>query len=111
MYRFKVEILIDEEKVIKDDKYEPKDMYDCIRKMFKRFHLPEIKTDKPYHLIFTDKGGKKDLGGLGAAVMDLYNSDWFRRYAEKFLWYERENKEFYKEDIFKELDEFEVKGI
>lgn len=88
MCRFKVEILIDEEKVIKDDKYEPKDMYDCIRKMFKRFDLPEIKTDKPYHFIFTDKGGSKDMGGLASAAIDLYETDWFKKYAVEFYWYE-----------------------
>lgn len=55
-FKYKVEIVIDEEKVINDDIYEPSEMYEFIRNMFRRFDLPEIKTDKPYHLIFTDKG-------------------------------------------------------
>lgn len=51
-FKYKVEIVIDEEKVINDDIYDPKEMYEFIRNMFKRFDLAEIKTDKPYYLIF-----------------------------------------------------------
>lgn len=51
-FKYKVEIVIDEEKVINDDIYDPKEMYEFIRNMFKRFDLAEIKTDKPYHFIF-----------------------------------------------------------
>lgn len=109
MCRFKVEILIDEEKVIKDDKYEPQDMYDCIRKMFKRFDLSEIKTDKPYHFIFTDKGRKQDYGALWRVILDLYDKNWFKRYTLKYTWYNIRN--YTCEDIMSEFDNFEVKGI
>lgn len=44
-FKYKVEIVIDEEKVINDDIYEPSEMYEFIRNMFRRFDLPEIKTD------------------------------------------------------------------
>lgn len=54
-FKYKVEIVIDEEKVINDDIYDPKEMYEFIRNMFKRFDLAEIKTDKPYHLILQIK--------------------------------------------------------
>ena len=92
MYRFKVEIVIDEEKVIKDDKYEPQVMYDYIRDMFKQFDLSEIKTGEQYHLVFTNKGGNKDLGAIGRIVFDLCDMDWFRKYATEFYWYELNNK-------------------
>ena len=108
MYRFKVEIVIDEEKVIKDDKYEPQVMYDYIRDMFKQFELPEIKTEEPYHLIFTDKGGNKDLGAMGRIVFDLCDMDWFRKYATEFYWYELNmyGKPF-KTDVFNEFYKFQ----
>ena len=35
-FKYKVEIVIDEEKVINDDIYEPSEMYEFIRNMFKR---------------------------------------------------------------------------
>ena len=63
-FKYKVEIVIDEEKVINDDIYDPKEMYEFIRNMFKRFDLAEIKTDKPYHLIFADKGRNRDYGAF-----------------------------------------------
>lgn len=112
MYRFKVEIVIDEEKVIKDDKYEPEVMYDFIRKMFKQFELPEIKTEEPYHLIFTDNGRNKDMGGLTSAAIDLYEMDWFKKYAIGFYWYSRNSDNtISKSSIFDELNNFKVKGI
>ena len=46
-FKYKVEIVIDEEKVINDDIYEPSEMYEFIRNMFKRFDLAEIKQINP----------------------------------------------------------------
>ena len=87
-FKYKVEIVIDEEKVINDDIYDPKEMYEYIKNMFRRFDLPEIKTDKPYHLIFTDKGRSRDYGALGRTIFDLYEYEWFKKYAVKFKFYD-----------------------
>lgn len=112
MYKFKVEILLDEEKIKKDDKYEPQVMYDYIKDMFKHFDLPEVKTNKPNHIIFTDKGSNKDMGGLASAAFDLYEMDWFKKYAVEFYWYEQNNDNTVsKSNIFDELNDFKVKGI
>lgn len=90
-YKYKVEIVIDEEKVINDDIYDPKEMYEYIKNMFRRFDLPEIKTDKPYHLIFTDKSRSRDYGALWRVILDLYDMDWFKNYAVKYFWHNKSN--------------------
>lgn len=100
-FKYKVEIVIDEEKVINDDIYDPKEMYEFIRNMFKRFDLAEIKTDKPYYLIFADKGRSRDYGALGKAMLDLYYSDWFLNYAKKLFWHNNVNESV--EDVLKQL--------
>lgn len=100
-FKYKVEIVIDEEKVINDDIYDPKEMYEFIRNMFKRFDLAEIKTDKPYYLIFADKGRNRDYGALGKAMLDLYYSDWFLNYAKKLFWHNNVNESV--EDVLKQL--------
>ena len=82
-FKYKVEIVIDEEKVINDDIYDPKEMYEFIRNMFKRFDLAEIKTDKPYYLIFADKGRSRDYGALWRVILDLYDMDWFKNYEKE----------------------------
>lgn len=111
-YKYKVEIVIDEVKVVKDDIYEPTEMYEFIRNMFRRFDLPEIKTDKPYHLIFTDKGRSRDMGILASNAIDLYESDWFKKYAVEFYWHSRNNNNtISKSSIFDELNDFKIKGI
>lgn len=40
---FKVEIELDDEKIISDGRYELEDIYDAIRKCFVDEHIPEIK--------------------------------------------------------------------
>ena len=88
MFQFKVEILIDEEKVIADKVYEPETMYEYIKDMFRQYHLKEVETDKPNHIVFTDVGTNKDMAGLASAAMDLYDMEWFKKYAKEFYWYE-----------------------
>ena len=87
MVNFKVEILIDEEKVLQDDKYEPATMYEYIKDMFRTFHLREVKTEKPNFIVFIDRGNDKDFGGFWSAIWDLYEEDWFKRYALQCTWY------------------------
>ena len=112
MFRFKVEILIDEEKVIADNVYNPNTMYNYIRDMFKHYHLKEVKTDTLNHIIFTDRGTNKDMGGLASVAIDLYQTDWFPKYAVKFLWISRNRDGSISESsIFDELEDFKVKGI
>lgn len=111
MFKFKVEILIDEEKVIADDRYEPEVLYKYIRDMYKQFHLKEIETKEPNHIIFVDRGNSKDLGGIGSATIDLYDSDWCRKYATRFDWYELGNDGTpIKLDVFKSVDEYRRKA-
>ena len=88
MYRFKVEIIIDEEKVVKDQLYNPKKMYKYIRDMFRQYHLKEVQTETPNHIIFVDRGTNKDMAGLACAAIDLSEIDWFRKYTDEFYWYE-----------------------
>ena len=102
MSNFKVEILLDEEKIIRDDKYEPQAVYNCIRDSFAQFNLPEQKTEKPYHLIFTDKDRKTDYGALWRVILDLYEMDWFKRYIRKYTWY---NGKDTPEDILNDLQD------
>ena len=66
-------------------------MYEFIRNMFKRFDLAEIKTDKPYYLIFADKGRNRDYGALWRVILDLYDMDWFKNYAVKYFWHNKSN--------------------
>ena len=112
MFRFKVEILLNEEKIIADHEYKPETLYTYIRDMFRQYHLKEVQTETPNHIIFVDRGTNKDMAGLASAAIDLHNSDWFPKYAEKFLWISRNRDgSISKSSIFDELKDFEVKGI
>lgn len=88
MFRFKVEILLDEEKIVADHEYKPETLYTYIRDMFRQYHLKEVQTDTPNHIIFIDRGTNKDMAGLACAAIDLSEMDWFRKYTDEFYWYE-----------------------
>lgn len=112
MVKFKVEILIDEEKVIEDDKYEPETMYEYIKNMFRKYNLKEVITDSPNHIIFTDRGNNKDMAGLFLVASDLSEFDWFRKYAKDFYGYEPgAHGNTLKVDLFKEFDSVSEKYV
>ena len=112
MVKFKVEILIDEEKVIEDDKYEPETMYEYIKNMFRKYELNEVETDSPNHIIFTDRGDNRDMAGLGLVAIHLAKFDWFRKYAKEFYWYTRNSDgSMTKGNIFEQLDAIKIKGM
>ena len=62
MFRFKVEIIIDEEKVVKDQLYKPKTLYKYIKDVFNYYHLKEVKGNNLNHIVFVDRGNNKDYG-------------------------------------------------
>lgn len=105
MAKFKVEILINEEKVLQDDKYEPETMYEYIKNMFRKYNLKEVITDSPNHIIFTDRGDNRDMVGLSLVAIHLAEFDWFRKYAKQFYWYEpNANGSIIKADAFNAID-------
>ncbi len=88
MFKYKVEILLDEGKIIADYEYKPETLYKHIRDMFRQYHLKEVHTETPNHIIFVDRGKNKDMAGLACAASDLSQIDWFKKYTDEFYWWE-----------------------
>ena len=65
--------ILDEEKILKEDKYDLNKMYEIIEEMANKCGL--IKIDKnTYHC----KGNEEDLARLGGFIVNhLVESDWF----------------------------------
>lgn len=106
MCKFKVEILLDEDKIREVGEYKPESIYKAIRESFAGFDLPELPTEDGT-LVFCDKGRNRDFGALGSIAVDLYDANWFRPYVKKFLWYNNEAGSV--EDIVKECRDFDEK--
>ena len=105
MFRFKVEIIIDEEKVVKDQLYKPKTLYKYIKDVFNYYHLKEVKGNNLNHIVFVDRGNNRDYGGLWSGIWQLYDQAWFKKYALKCLWFDKKENE--PEDVLKEAADFE----
>ena len=108
MFRFKVEILLNEEKIVADHEYKPETLYTYIRDMFRQYHLKEVQTDTPNHIIFVDRGTNKDYGGFWNGIWELYDQAWFKKYALKCLWFDKNEDE--PEDVLKEASVFEKRS-
>ncbi|MCH5336545.1 MAG: hypothetical protein J1D99_03900, partial [Campylobacter sp.] len=74
--------VLDEEKILREDKYDLDKMYELIEKMAKECGL--IKIDKnTYHC----KGDKEDLGRLGSFIYKgLIKCDWFTLNVKEWDW-------------------------
>ena len=107
---FKVEILLDEEKIKKESEYTPESIYTAIRKNFLQFDLLEIPTNDNT-IVFRDRGHRKDYGGMWKGIITITDADWCKPYLIKCMWYsdeEYENGEIYSENVLEILSKFKV---
>ena len=74
--------ILDEEKILREDKYDLDKMYEIIEEMANKCGL--IKIDKnTYHC----KGDREDLGRLGSFVHGgLLECDWFTLNVKEWEW-------------------------
>ena len=107
---FKVEILLDEEKIKERGEYTPESIYKAIRKNFTQFNLLEIPTDDKT-IVFRDRGHSGDYGGMWKGIITITDADWCKPYLIKCMWYsdeEYENGELYSENVLEILSNFKV---
>ncbi|MCM1333740.1 MAG: hypothetical protein NC084_07155 [Bacteroides sp.] len=82
----KVEIILDNEKILADDIYELNDIYRSIKDMFTQRGMHDVSQDDK--LIFISRKGEKDAYcTCGLNVNYLYDAEWARPYLKKMLWY------------------------
>lgn len=86
-YAFKVEIVLDDQKILADQIYELDDVYKCIREMFTKKGMHDISKGNE-RLIFISKKGENDaFCTCGLNVNRLYDSEWASPYLKELLWY------------------------
>ena len=88
----KLEIKMDEEKIIADQKYRVESIYQVLKSVFSRYGLK--RTEKPDGTMsFVGSGNPKDYGAFGAIITSLKEKDWFIDYVEKWIWYNSDDGE------------------
>jgi hypothetical protein len=102
--KFRVEIEIDDEKVIAEDKYYLEDVYAAIDKVFKDNNVPKLKSDSEKLLIYGTKKHDK-FSNILVSVNTVILSE-LNPYIKKAIWYNYELNE--QEDI---LETFRKEGL
>lgn len=94
----KVEIEINEEKVLIEGRYDLDKMYEILDAAFDEYGI--IKIGKG---VYRDTGSKKDWGNMWCVILALSETDWFMDNASKLMWYNsnrgNDENDFYHEDV------------
>lgn len=88
----KLEIRLDENKVLEEGKYDPEALNQRLVRAFEREHLDHTsKSDGT--LVFVGRGRANDYGCFGKLITALKRQIWFMEYVEKWIWYNSDGGE------------------
>lgn len=87
-YIYKIEIELDDEKIIDEDKYEIADIYSAIRKMFADEGIEEIKNNSHTLVFASNKEDNRELSRFALIETTLIDKDWFMSYVKRFMWFD-----------------------
>ena len=93
-------IKIDEDRLVKDDRYDLKNYWDVIDEMFQDNCTKEVLPDGS--VLYSGIPGANFFKDIGSAYVTLSDAEWFANYVTKWIWYENtgmEDKPFYTADI------------
>ena len=79
----KMEIEIDEEKIIENNEYSVKEVYEKINDIAKNAGI----TKREKCGLFVGNDDEKDFAHFGIIILDLKNEEWFMLYVKKWIWY------------------------
>lgn len=88
-FRYMAEVIIDTEKVLRDNAFDLKDMQKKIIEIFKANDIPKLKSTKKKNLIFGTKE-RNDYGKLMRSIHKVCFSE-MHPYLKKVIWYNFEN--------------------
>lgn len=99
----KTEIVLDEEKIIREGKSDINDIWQKIDNLFTESGL--IKLDKG---VYRDAGNDGDWAMFGHINIQLFETPWFHDNVKRWLWYNSDNSDdendFEVEDVIYELE-------
>jgi virulence-associated protein VapD len=85
---FKMEITMNEDKVLQDRTYNLTDIYSTIDKKLERYHIKKVEDG-----VYVGTGSQHDFALFGKAILDLKNKEWFLPYVAKWLLYDGKSVE------------------
>jgi hypothetical protein len=90
MNMLKLEIALDEQKIVDEGKYEVSSIYKCIDDIFTQNNLLKAEVSENSHF-YCDKGKNTDLADMFRCIFYLETQDWFMDYVITWLFYNSYN--------------------
>lgn len=88
----KLEIKMDEAKILAEQKYRVESIYQALEQAFSRYKLKQTK-DSDGTMCFIGNGNPKDYGAFGSIITSLREKAWFMDYVTKWVWYNSDDGE------------------
>ena len=88
----KLEIKLDEKKILDDQRYKADSIYQALEKAFLRYNLKKIQ-EPDGTICFMGTGNPKDYGAFGCIITSLKEKEWFMDYVTKWVWYNSDDVE------------------
>lgn len=111
-YKFRIEITLNEEKIISDGKYDINDLYQRILNFAKVQHITQLKSKDKKILNFGKTGElKDDFADCWIFQTALLDCGWFKEYAESMKWYNDFENSDHPENVLEEYYNFDIKGM
>lgn len=103
-YRYKLEIELDDEKILAEGKYELGEIYRVIRAWFEEEGIPEIETDTHAIAFASNKTDDKEFARFGLVEEAFVVNDLFK-YVKNMTWYDTLYGMVSQEDVIKAFKE------
>lgn len=103
---FKVEIELDKDKILRENKYNYKKMCDTLDKAFLQVGIPNISKNEETKL-YSATGENDEFGRYWAIMVKLEREEWFTENVKKWLWYNESDINSSKHHIDNLLEQFE----
>lgn len=87
----KMLIKIDEERLVKDDRYDLKNYWEVIDRKFKDNCTKEVLPDGS--VLYSGIEGANYFADIGGAYINLNRKQWFADYVTKWIWYDNDGME------------------
>lgn len=88
----KLEIRMDDEKIIMEKRYNTESIYQALTKTFTNYHLKEENAPDGT-VVFYGTGNPKDYGAFGSIITALREKEWFMDYVTRWVWYNSDDGE------------------
>ncbi len=102
---------MDSKKILKEQEYTPKSIFDSVKQYFFAYGITETKSKENTIVFYGErKNAKKDeFAILWNAIHALCGEKWFIKYCKSFMWYDKLNGEESCEDILAENKKYHAK--